>query len=237
MRHALVAIHIQRHDFWLARGAVAVAIALQVPLFVVEIRPIPGWLAFSIEIILLVLLSITTRKNQIRAREARTDEHWHIVARNQRLVRALALILTAFITLVNLISLFELIESLAQPGDSMALLLHALNIWGTNVIVFALWFWELDRGGPATRWLANSPSPDFLFTQMTLPPQGDTSFSPSFVDYLFLAFTTATALSPADTQPLSKRAKLLMMFEAMISLLTMALVAARAVNLLGEPSR
>ena len=237
MRHELAAIHIQRHEFWLARGAVAVAIVLQVPLFLVEtgIPPILEWLAFSIEIILLVVLSITTRKNQIRAREAETDEHWHIVANSQRRIRALALILTAIITLVNLISLFELIESLAQRGDSMDLLLHALNIWGTNVIVFAVWFWELDRGGPATRWLANSPSPDFLFTQMTLgAPHRDTPFSPGFVDYLFLAFTNATAFSPADTLPLSKRAKILMMVEAMISLLTLALVAARAVNLLGE---
>lgn len=94
-----------------------------------------------------------------------------------------------------------------------------------------LWYWTLDRGGPAARGLTRHSRPDFLFAQMTIE-QGDESWSPGFIDYLFLAFTNATAFSPTDTLPLSGRAKLLMMAQSGISLLTIALVAARAVNIL-----
>ena len=102
----------------------------------------------------------------------------------------------------------------------------------TNVIVFALWFWSTDRGGPPTCGLVKLAKADFLFAQMTLNDRELRDWLPGFVDYFFLAFTNATAFSPTDTLPLSQRAKLLMMAEAMISLLTIALVAARAVNIL-----
>jgi hypothetical protein len=118
----------------------------------------------------------------------------------------------------------------AETGHT--LLLDAVNIWVTNVIVFALWFWGLDGGGPAARHAAGKPAFEFLFPQATIDREGTAPFAPGFVDYLFLSFTNATAFSPTDTMPLSQRAKLLMMAEAMISLLTIAFVAARAVNIL-----
>ena len=108
-----------------------------------------------------------------------------------------------------------------------------LNIWFTNVVIFALWFWNLDRGGPATRGLESAGRPDLLFPQMTsLPDEAEEAWTPGFIDYLFVSFTNATAFSPTDTMPLSPRIKLLFMLEAAVSLATVGLVAARAVNVL-----
>jgi hypothetical protein len=119
-----------------------------------------------------------------------------------------------------------------KAENARTLLVDAVIIWVINVIVFGLWFWGLDGGGPAMRHAQGQPYYEFVFPQATVHRAKATSFSPGFVDYLFLAFTNATAFSPADTMPLSQRAKLLMMAEAMISLLTVAFVAARAVGIL-----
>jgi hypothetical protein len=151
------------------------------------------------------------------------------------MIKTLALALTAVVSLINFGALIELVRYLlaGKAYSGPTLLLDALNIWGTNIIIFALWFWSIDRGGPSMRGFHSTKATDFLFPQMTLGTQGaDDRFSPGFIDYLFLSFTNATAFSPTDTLPLSQRAKLLMMIEAIISLLTVALVAARAVNIL-----
>lgn len=221
-------------DFWLARGAIAFAAGLQL-LVVNDLSLGPRWAAPMLELALLVPLSIATAQNQKRARQARTDEHWARVHHRHRLIRAMAVILTALVTVANTAALFDLVHALlkGKAGSGPTLLVDALNIWGTNVIVFALWFWTTDRGGAALRGHPKGRAPDFLFPQMTLGDQdARMAFVPGFVDYLFLAFTNATAFSPTDTLPLTARAKLLMMAEALISLLTVALVAARAVNIL-----
>jgi hypothetical protein len=144
------------------------------------------------------------------------------------------LALTTVITLMNFGALVELIRALliGTAENGRTLLLDAVNIWVTNIIVFALWFWGIDGGGPAVRATQGQPAFEFLFPQATVARQTAQPFSPGFVDYLFLSFTNATAFSPTDTLPLSHRAKLLMMAEAMISLLTIAFVAARAVSIL-----
>lgn len=227
-------LHAQALDFWLARGAVVAVAALQL-LVVNDLTVGPRWLAPALEMALLAPLSVATAWNMGHARRARTDDHWAIVARHRRAIRNLALILTATVTVMNIGALIRLVLALLEgtAGGGTTLLLDALNIWFTNVIVFALWFWNLDRSGPALRGLHKQAVADFLFPQMTLDPaRWDARFSPGFVDYLFLSFTNATAFSPTDTMPLSQRAKLLMMAEASISLLTIALVAARAVNIL-----
>jgi uncharacterized membrane protein len=115
--------------------------------------------------------------------------------------------------------------------DAVRLLLDGGMIWLTNVIVFALWYWELDRGGPAARANARKKHPDFLFTQMTTPELVNRDWEPGIVDYVYLSFTNATAFSPTDTLPLTRWAKLTMMFQSAISLVTVALVVARAVNI------
>jgi hypothetical protein len=230
----LVVVHTQSLDFWLARAAVAGVVGLQL-LIINDLSMGPRWLGPGVEIALLVPLSIATAWNQDHARRATTDDHWYVVARHRRAIRRLALVLTAIVSLMNFGALIALVRALlaGNAASGTTLLLDALNIWATNIIAFALWFWSIDRGGPSMQGLHGVGAADFLFPQMTMEAHGpDGQFSPGFVDYLFLSFTNATAFSPTDTLPLSQRAKLLMMAEASISLLTVALVAARAVNIL-----
>src|SRR6185369_15815904 len=210
-------------DFWLARGAILAIVILQI-IIVNDLSVGPRWLAPVLELALLIPLSIATVWTQRRARKASTDEQWTLVGRPHSLMRRLALSLTALVTLVNFGALARLVEAIlaGNAGSGRTLLLDALNIWTPNVIIFALWYWALDRGSPASR--------------TTRPEAGDTclhpGWTPGFIDYLFLAFTNATAFSPADTFPLTVRAKLLMMAEAGISFATIALVASRAVGIL-----
>jgi hypothetical protein len=100
------------------------------------------------------------------------------------------------------------------------------------VIVFGLWYWELDRGGPSARHDPHHREPDFLFPQMATPGSARPDWAPGFLDYLYVSFTNATAFSPTDTMPLTPLAKSLMAVQSAASLLTVALVAARAVNIL-----
>jgi hypothetical protein len=220
-------------DFWLARGAVLVIVGLQIGI-VNDLMIGPRWLAPTVELALLIPLSIATAWAQRRARKASTKKQWNIVGRDRMLVRRLAIALTAVVTLMNFGALTRLIAEIlaGHAGSGRTLLLDGTNIWMTNVIIFALWFWALDRGGPAGAF-ASKRGNDFLFTQQqTGEPGRFPKWCPGFVDYLFLAFTNATAFSPADTFPLTVRAKLLMMAESSISLATIALVASRAVGIL-----
>lgn len=221
-------------DFWLARGAVLVVAALQIGI-VNDLTVGPRWLAPGLELALLIPLSVATAWTQKRARKASTDEQWNLVGRDRKMVRRLAISLTAITTLMNFGALARLIAAIlaGNAGSGRTLLLDAVNIWVTNVVIFALWFWALDRGGPAGG-LVSERKNDFLFTQQqeTVDREEFADWSPGFMDYLFLAFTNATAFSPADTFPLTVRAKLLMMAESVISLATIALVASRAVGIL-----
>ena len=232
MNIKLKAIHRHALDFWYARSSVVVIIALQL-LIINKLTLGPRWLAPALEASLLVPLSFATAWTQGLARDASTDLHWLTVARARKFIRRLAIAITALVTVMNFGSLLYLLKALlgGHSGSSgQSLLLDAINIWGTNVIAFALWFWNVDRGGPASQGLTSIDRDDFLFPQMTLSACSD--WVPGFTDYLYLSFTNAMAFSPTDTMPLSERAKLLMMAESGISLLTLALVAARAVNIL-----
>jgi len=221
-------------DFWLARGAVLVVAALQIGI-VNDLTVGPRWLAPGLELALLIPLSVATAWTQKRARKAATDEQWNLVGRDRKMVRRLAISLTAITTLMNFGALARLIAAIlaGNAGSGRTLLLDAINIWVTNVVIFALWFWALDRGGPAGG-LVSERKNDFLFTQQqeTVDREQFADWSPGFINYLFLAFTNATAFSPADTFPLTVRAKLLMMAESVISLATIALVESRAVGIL-----
>jgi hypothetical protein len=229
--------HLSAHrvDFWLARGAILVIVGLQIGI-VNDLTVGPRWFAPCLELTLLIPLSIGTAWVQNRARKASTDDQWNAVDGLRRMLRGLAIILTAVITLMNSGALIRLVAAMlsGHAGTGRTLLLDSLNIWMTNIVLFALWFWALDRGGPAAKGLVSKQKSDFLFAQQ----QTDSArkqfpnWSPGFVDYLFLAFTNSTAFSPADTLPLTARAKLLMMAESVISLATIALVASRAVGIL-----
>jgi uncharacterized membrane protein len=132
-----------------------------------------------------------------------------------------------------------LIIALPQHTETpIELLSSAACLWATNVLVFALWYWRLDAGGPHHRdKRAAHTDGAFLFPQMTLSPQarremGEHEWSPNFFDYLYIAFNTSTAFSPTDTPVLARWGKVLMMLQSVISLTVLALLAARAVNIL-----
>jgi uncharacterized membrane protein len=234
MPQQLRTIHLQYLDFWYARASVIVVVGLQMLIINHQFFIGPRWLFPSLEALLLLPLSFATAWTQWSARDAKTDEHWRAVAERRRLVRRLALVLTAVISFTNFASLLALVGELfggklSVPGQS--LLLDAMNIWGTNVIAFALWFWNLDRGGPALCHLEAGGVGDFLFPQMTKPELLE-HWTPGFMDYFYVSFTNAMAFSPTDTLPLTVRVKMLMLVESAVSLITLALVAARAVNIL-----
>ncbi|MCV3208521.1 hypothetical protein OHD62_27470 [Mesorhizobium sp. YC-39] len=233
MHHEHAVIRHRALDFWLARAAVLVIICLQL-LVINDLSFGPRWLAPAIETALLLPLSVATAWTQVATQKAVEHDQWYAIGRFRIFIRRAALVMTGIISVMNCGALGFLVRALLEghAGAGTTLLVDALNIWVTNVIVFALWFWSTDRGGPPTCGLVKRAQADFLFPQMTLPDREIRDWLPGFIDYVFLAFTNATAFSPTDTLPLSQRAKLLMMAEAMISLLTIALVAARAVNIL-----
>jgi hypothetical protein len=155
------------------------------------------------------------------------------------LTRILGYLLTSIVTVDMVWSLGLLVAALPLHKESpQDLLRSASALWITNILVFASWYWRLDAGGPRARELRGAHTDGaFLFPQMTLNRQekramGEEGWSPGFVDYLFLAFNTSTAFSPTDSPVLSSWAKLLMMVQALISFATVALLAARAVNIL-----
>lgn len=107
-------------------------------------------------------------------------------------------------------------------------------IWGINILVFAIWYWELDCGGPHARHVKRYTSTDFLFPQTAMPGADETTWSPRFMDYLFQAFNTSAAFSPTDVPILSRRAKGLTMAQATVSLVVVAVLISRAINTLGS---
>lgn len=153
--------------------------------------------------------------------------------------KILGYVVTSIVTADMVLSLGLLVAALPShkqmPKD---MLRSAAALWITNVLVFASWYWRLDAGGPRARELRGVHTDGaFLFPQMTLDAQakremGEEGWSPGFVDYMFLAFNTSTAFSPTDSPVLSRWAKVLMMIQALISFTTVALLAARAVNIL-----
>jgi hypothetical protein len=181
----------------------------------------PDWLI----LVLVVVLLVPTVTARMRG--------------NHMLNQVLGYCLTSIVTLDMAWSLYLLIAEL--PTHQLApqtLLLSAAALWITNILVFASWYWRLDAGGPRAREIRGVHTDGaFLFPQMTLDQRskkemGEETWSPGFVDYLFLAFNTSTAFSPTDSPVLSRWAKLLMMVQALISFATVALLAARAVNIL-----
>jgi len=136
----------------------------------------------------------------------------------------------ALLTLALLVSIILMVSRLGQLATGGGLLRAAAMLWASNVLVFSLWFWEIDGDGPLMRHKKGHIAIDFQF-----PQQADgkpMTWRPGFIDYLFLGFCSATALSPADTVPLTQRAKMLMMLEAIFSMIILALIIGRSVNIL-----
>jgi uncharacterized membrane protein len=176
----------------------------------------PGWLLLAIILVLLIPMVVSYHRGR------------HDVT------RFLTFAANGVITLAMIVSLGFLIEGIPQHREAPAAMLRsACALWITNILVFALWYWKLDAGGPLGRdRAAGRIKSSFLFPQMLTRDGGDPTWAPHFMDYLFLAFNTSTAFSPTDTAVLSRWAKMGMMLQSLISLTVVALLAARAVNIL-----
>ena len=198
----------------------AVAVALQFPLPDRLVLLRPAWLLPALEGLLLLGLVMANPRR---------------INRESRAIRLLSLTLAALLSLANAWSVARLVTGLVHGTEGNTagpLLVTGGAIWLTNVIVFGLWYWEFDRGGPVARANATRMYPDFLFVQMTSPNLAPPGWEPAFGDYLYLSFTNATAFSPTDVMPLSRWAKMGMTTQATVSIVTVALVVARAVNIL-----
>ncbi|MGB7498062.1 MAG: hypothetical protein WBU20_25490 [Candidatus Acidiferrum sp.] len=206
--------HILREPRWPAfvamLAAASVYLALPEPLSVG-----PGWLLLVIILLLLVPIVISNRRG------------------DYNVTRILTFAANIIITVAMIASLVLLVQGIPRHLESpKALLRSAAALWIANILIFALWYWKLDAGGPLSREAPGGLSKSaFLFPQMARE-NADLSWSPHFVDYLFLAFNTSTAFSPTDTAVLSRWAKLATMLQSLISLAIIALLAARAVNIL-----
>jgi uncharacterized membrane protein len=215
-RHAAEVLRTE--PFWQAQATLVGALILYLTL-PSKLTVGPNWLMPALELLLVVGLWFD------RPRENRED------ARRQRTI---VLVLLAMVAVANVATLELLVHYLLHGGKAggRPLLLSSIVIWLTNVAVFALWFWQLDRGGPDARARGEERQPDFVFYEMADPEVAGPDWRPSFLDYLYLSFTNSTAFSPTDTMPVTVRAKMLMMVGSLISLVTVLLVAARAVNVL-----
>lgn len=188
-------------------------------------KPVPAAVMIALYLLLVALVVVFVPHRHSRA------ERWQ---------RPLVMAVIAAITISNAYDLVRLLETLLakdQPLTGRELILSAGVIWLTNVVVFGLWFWELDGGGPSQRAAARDDptvriQPDFQFPQMENPQLAPAGWHPRLLDYVYFAFSNGTAFSPADVMPLSHWAKGLMMVQAGSSLLLVVLVTARAVNVL-----
>jgi hypothetical protein len=204
---------------WASALAIALVTVLQL-LLPARLSLHPRFLIPSIELALLAVL-IAINPGRLERRDP--------------LLRRLSLMLIAILFAANAGSGATLVVELLRGKSSHSpsiLLGTGSAIYATNVVVFALWFWELDRGGPVARGQGLRAFPDFLFPQMQAVGLVDPDWEPTFPDYLYVSFTNVTAFSPTDTLPLSHWAKLLMMLQSTLALLLVVLVIARAVNVL-----
>jgi hypothetical protein len=210
----------QGDPLWPAQLAIAIAIALH--LLVSDKLVIgPNWLVPGVGGALLVVLVV--------------DGSQRRAAQRTPLQRRLTLALLGLLTLAYLVSLVLLVHYLVVGGRTggTPLIESGIVLWVTNVLIFGVWYWELDRGGPLARFNNPKEWPDFQFPQMENPHLAPARWQPGFLDYLYTSLTNATAFSPTDTMPLTQIAKVVMAVQGTAAVVTIGLVVARAVNILG----
>jgi uncharacterized membrane protein len=181
------------------------------------------WWVWLVAIVPELVLLVSLARDRPRQRLERSGNR-----------RAASILLLAIVSLANAIALGAMIGSLiiGQERSGGELLFKAVVIWATNVTVFGLSFWTLDRGGPARRIQPHPLPPDFQFPQMENPDLAEPGWYPRLEDYIYVSFTNAFAFSPTDAMPLTRQAKRLMLIESAVSVVTVVLVAGRAVNIL-----
>jgi hypothetical protein len=182
--------------------------------------PVNKFIIIAIEAVLLIALAVATSEGYSRVSKVR---------------RFLALLLVCIVAAINTFSLILLVQELifsdVKGTNGHALLLSGLAIYVTNIFMFALLYWEMDGGGPDRR-VAEEKKRDFVFPQMLHSNISGPLWLPGFIDYLYLSATNVTNFASADTVPVSHRAKLIMMIQALVSVVTVVLVAARAIGVL-----
>lgn len=188
-----------------------------------RVRFVPVWFPYLLAMMIFVPITIVPL--------TRTKAPWLRFERTATLVFCVVVGVSLLFTLSYLI--YEMIFRSSELSG-IQLLTSSIAVWVTNVITFALLYWQTDGGGPETRLNHRRNRPDWLFPQSGLSTEELSDWHPIFVDYLFLSYTTATAFSPTDTLPLTPRAKLLMMLQSCIALITTVAVASRAINILGS---
>lgn len=211
--------HTPGESRWPGSLAVLVAIAMQLAL-PSRVAIQPRWLIPGLEVLLLAaIVAVNPRR----------------INRRSQGIRLASMALTLLVSGANAFSAARLVGDLvvgSHKTTASQLLITGGLIWFTNVLAFSLWYWELDRGGPAARAHGDRDHTDFLFPQMSEPQLAPRDWEPEYLDYLYLSFTNASAFSPTDVLPLSRWTKLTMMAQSLVSLTTLALVVARAVNTL-----
>jgi uncharacterized membrane protein len=202
---------------WPASLALITCVALYVAL--------PSRLVIGPHWLLPVLVALPLIPLSARKHRRPNDAPW---------VRVLTLSLIGLVTLANIVSVALLVHHLLRSHVSQGrnLIYAAFAVWITNVIVYGLWFWEIDRGGPHRRASFDTLLPDIQFPQVGDPSLAPKNWRPRFVDYLYTSFANGTSFAPADAMPLTVLAKTLFATESAVSLITIAVVAARAVNIL-----
>jgi uncharacterized membrane protein len=182
---------------------------------------VPGWWVGPVLQLVLLGLLIAQDRGRIDRRSA--TMHWLMVA--------LLVVMTLGIALSVIILAIDIL--VAVRGVTATILLgRGAAIWVENVIVFSLWYWQIDRGGPAERAAGAPIPPSFAFPENATPELAPAGWRPAYPDYLYLAYTNATAFSPTDTLPVRRWAKLTMMVQSTLSLVIAILVLARAINIL-----
>lgn len=186
-----------------------------------HVQMLPVWISYLVVLAMLVPMALVmlTRENGV----------WLRLERTTILLLGTASVMNTVAELGDMIGIITLNS---PETRSVSLLSSALVIWVANVLTFSLLYWQIDAGGPHARMSGASEKADWLFPQSAAPGSASSDWRPLFPDYLFLGYTTATAFSPTDALPLTSRAKMLMMLESAISLLTLVVVAARAINVL-----
>ena len=211
----------KHHDIdpvWHVQILVVAAVIMQFILpqtFSAEPRQIIAIISF----LLVIALSFTTPKAAV----------FQSIGR-----RINVIVLVALLGMANIYSLYRVANQLLEGkiSNGRDLVLTALNIFLTNIVVFALLYWEIDGGGPGKRKIAKNHERDFLFPQHNLTDFESKKWIPTFVDYFYVSSTNAMAFSPTDAMPLSRRIKMLMLTQSIVSLTTIALIISRAVNIL-----
>ena len=170
--------------------------------------------------ILLVLFIIVSNPNRIAQHKSHL---WYS-----------GIALNLVMTISNIAGVIKLIDLLVNGkiSDPTQLLFSGGSIWISNMVIFSLWYWEIDGGGAGYRFQSEKYTPDFLFTQMSNPQFAKPNWKPVYLDYFYLSLTNSSAFSPTDVLPLSRIAKSLMSIQSLISMLTLLLIIARAVNIL-----